>query len=113
MAKRVSCPLPLVSRIFRNGRIRSTRARCQDRADNGRKHGQASAEPAAGIQDLQEGRIRSTRARCQDRADNGRKHGQASAEPAAGIQDLQEGASGAPGMDVRNWPTMATNMASA
>ncbi|WP_213391313.1 hypothetical protein [Bacillus subtilis] len=46
-------------------------------------------------------------------ADTGRKYGQASAVPCRLIQDLQEGASGAPGMDVRNWPTMATNMASA
>ncbi|MED4660891.1 hypothetical protein P9375_08880, partial [Bacillus subtilis] len=32
---------------------RSTRADARNRSDNGRKHGQASAEPAAGIQDLQ------------------------------------------------------------
>ncbi|MGP9038944.1 hypothetical protein ACT1WM_20935 [Bacillus stercoris] len=50
-------------------------------ADNGRKHGQASAEPAAGIQDLQEGRSRSAGGGCQEPADSGRKYGQASAVP--------------------------------
>ncbi|CAF1786599.1 hypothetical protein NRS6110_04267 [Bacillus subtilis] len=42
------------SRIFRNGRSRSTRARSQEPADDGHEYVQASAEPAAGIEDLQE-----------------------------------------------------------
>ncbi|WP_369340747.1 hypothetical protein, partial [Bacillus subtilis] len=45
-------------------RSRSAGGGCQEPADKGREYGQASAEPAAGIQDLREGRSRSARARC-------------------------------------------------
>ncbi|MGP9038961.1 hypothetical protein ACT1WM_21020 [Bacillus stercoris] len=66
-------------------RSRSAGGGCQEPADKGREYGQASAEPAAGIQDLREGRSRSARARCQERADKGRKYGQDSDKPAVGI----------------------------
>ena len=42
------------SRIFRKAQPEH-QGRCQEPVDDGREYGQASAEPAAGIQDFQEG----------------------------------------------------------
>ncbi|MEC2400487.1 hypothetical protein P9H04_05305 [Bacillus subtilis] len=85
-------------------RSRSAGGGCQEPADKGREYGQASAEPAAGIQDLQEGRSRSARARCGPKWPRIWPARQLS--PADAIQDLQEGAAGAPGRDGRNRPPM-------
>ncbi len=107
MAKRVRCPLSVRSRIFRNGRSRCARTRCQDKVADMAKRVSCPLPLVSRIF-----RNAATGAPEQDARIRWRTWPSASGVPCRWCPGSSGTATtGVPGLDTRDWPIVAVNMA--